>query len=97
MNAILRVYKDCSSDEPTKVYTCKRLLLGVSKKVQSLSNAMNGKSEEEQEGLTIQILKTIFPNFEDDDFNFIDPIEYLNFVKEISKETNQIINNAQKN
>lgn len=97
MNAILRVYKDCSSDEPTKVYTCKRLLLGVSKKVQSLSNSMNGKSEEEQEELTIQILKTIFPNFEDDDFNFIDPIEYLNFVNEISKETNHIINNAQKN
>ena len=97
MNAILRVYKDCSSDEPTKVYTCKRLLLGVSKKVQSLSNAMNGKSEEEQEQLTIQILKTIFPSFEDDDFNYIDPIEYLNFVNAISKETNQIINNAVKN
>ena len=97
MNAILRVYKDCSSDEPTRVYTCKRLLLGVSKKVQSLSNAMNGKSEEEQEQLTIQILKTIFPSFEDDDFNYIDPIEYLNFVNAISKETNQIINNAVKN
>lgn len=97
MKAILNVYKDCTSDEPTKQYVCKRLLLGVSKKVQALSENMADKNEQEQEEITIDILKTIFPNFETDDFNYIDPVEYVNFIKEISNETNKIMGNAIKN
>ena len=91
MKAVLNIYKDCTSEEPTKQYVCRRLLLGVSKKVQSLSDNMNGKSEEEQEAITLDILKTIFPNFENDDFNYIDPTEWLKFVEEIAKETNEIV------
>lgn len=96
MNAVLNIYKDCTSEEPTKTYTCRRLLLGVSKKVQSLSDNMDGKSEAEQERITLDILKTIFPNFENDDFNYIDPNEYMEFVKAIANETNEIVNNAAK-
>ena len=97
MNATLNIYKDCTSEEPVKTYTCKRLLLGVSKKVQAMSENMEGKSEEEQNQITIDILKTIFPNFEDDDFNYIDPVEYFIFIQEIAKETNKIMANAIKN
>lgn len=96
MYAVLNIYKDCTSEEPTKQYICRRLLLGVSKKVQSLSDNMNGKSEEEQEAITLDILKTIFPNFENDDFNYIDPTEWLKFVNEIANETNEIVANAVK-
>lgn len=96
MNAVLNIYKDCTSEEPTKTYTCRRLLLGVSKKVQSLSDNMEGKSEAEQEAITLDILKTIFPNFENDDFNYIDPTEYMEFVSAIANETNEIVNNAAK-
>ena len=96
MNAVLNIYKDCSSEQPTKTYTCRRLLLGVSKKVQSLSDNMVGKTEEEQEQLTLDILKTIFPNFENDDFNYIDPNEYMLFVQAIATETNEIVANASK-
>lgn len=96
MKAVLNIYKDCTSEEPTKQYICRRLLLGVSKKVQSLSDNMNGKSEEEQEAITLDILKTIFPNFENDDFNYIDPTEWLKFVEEIANETNEIVANAAK-
>ena len=96
MKAVLNIYKDCTSEEPTKQYICRRLLLGVSKKVQSLSENMDGKSEEEQEAITLDILKTIFPNFENDDFNYIDPTEWLKFVGEISKETNEIVTLAAK-
>lgn len=96
MNAVLNIYKDCTSEEPTKKYICRRLLLGVSKKVQSLSDNMNGKSEEEQEAITLDILKTIFPHFDDSDFDFIDPTEWLNFVTEIGRETNAIVANAVK-
>lgn len=97
MNAILNIYKDCTSDEPTKQYVCKRLLLGVSKKVQALSENMDGKTDAEQEEITIDILKTIFPNFDSDDFNYIDPVEYFNFIQEISNETSKIMSNAIKN
>lgn len=91
MYAVLNIYRDCTSEEPTKQYVCRRLLLGVSKKVQSLSENMNGKTEEEQSTITLDILKTIFPNFDDADFDFIDPIEWLNFVETIARETNEII------
>lgn len=91
MYAVLNIYRDCTSEEPTKQYVCRRLLLGVSKKVQSLSENMNGKTEEEQSIITLDILKTIFPNFDDADFDFIDPIEWLNFVETIARETNEII------
>lgn len=97
MNAILNIYEDCTSEKPTKQYVCKRLLLGVSKKVQALSENMDGKTEKEQEELTIDILKAIFPNFDTKDFNYIDPVEYFNFIKEISNETNKIMGNAIKN
>lgn len=97
MNAILNIYKDCTSEEPSKTYVCKRLLLGVSKKVQALSENMEGKTETEQEEIIIDILQTIFPNFDAEDFKFIDPVEYFNFIKEISNETNKIMGNAVKN
>lgn len=96
MFAVLNIYKDCTSEEPTKKYICRRLLLGVSKKVQALSDNMNGKSEAEQEAITLDILKTIFPYFEDEDFNYIDPTEWLKFVNEIAAETNEILANAAK-
>ena len=97
MNAVLNIYKDCTSEEPSKQYVCKRLLLGVSKKVQALSDNMEGKSDKDQEELIIDILKTIFPNFETEDFNYIDPVEYFTFIKEISSETQKLMGNAIKN
>lgn len=96
MNAVLNIYKDCTSEKPTKQYVCRRLLLGVSKKVQSLSDNMKGKTEAEQEQITLDILKTIFPHFENDDFNYIDPNEYMAFVNAIAKETNEIVEHAAK-
>lgn len=96
MNAVLNIYKNCSSEKPEKQYVCRRLLLGVAKKVQALSDNLKGKSEAEQEQVTLDILKTIFPHFDDADFDFIDPQEWLNFVMELSKESNEIIQSAAK-
>lgn len=97
MEAKLNIYADCTSEKPTKTYVCRRLLLKVSKKVASLVEGMNGKSEAEQEEITIDVIKTIFPEFKDEEFEGIDPIEWLDFIKEISKETNDILTVAQKN
>lgn len=97
MEAKLNIYADCTSEKPTKTYVCRRLLLKVSKKVASLVEGMNGKSESEQEAITIDVIKTIFPEFKDEEFEGIDPVEWLDFIKEISKETNDILTVAQKN
>ncbi|MBR3617426.1 MAG: hypothetical protein IKN46_01985 [Acholeplasmatales bacterium] len=96
MEAKLNIYNDCSG-EPTKTYVCKRLILKVSKKVSSLVDKMKDASAEEQERITIDVIKTIFPDFKDEEFDGVDPIEWLRFVEEISKETNQILSNASKN
>lgn len=97
MEAKLNIYADCTSEKPTKTYVCRRLLLKVSKKVASLVEGMNGKSEADQEEITIDVIKTIFPEFKDEEFECIDPVEWLDFIKEISKETNDILTVAQKN
>lgn len=97
MNAILNIYKDCTSEEPTKVYVCKRLTLGVSKKVQALSDNMKDKDNAEQQEIIIDVLKSIFPNFDANDFDGIDPVEYAKFIRTIGEETARIQGLALKN
>lgn len=97
MEAKLNIYADCSSEKPTKTYVCRRLILKVSKKIGALLETLNGKSEAEQEKITIDVIKTIFPEFKDEEFEFLDPQEWLSFVNQITSETNKILENAQKN
>ena len=96
MEAKLNVYEDCSG-EPVKTYVCKRMILKVSKKVSALVEKLNKAKPEEQEQITIDVIKTIFPEFKDEEFDGVDPVEWLQFVNEINNETNQILNNASKN
>lgn len=97
MEAKLNIYADCSTEKPTKTYVCRRLLLKVSKKVSALAEGLNEKSAQEQEQATIEIIKTIFPDFQDKDFDYLDPVEWLEFVNQITAETNKILSNAEKN
>lgn len=96
MDAKLNIYDDCTG-EPVKTYTCKRLILKVSKKVSSLIENMQGKSTKEQEKMTLDVIQTIFPDFKEEDFDGLDPVEWLNFVNEIGNYTNKILDNTQKN
>lgn len=97
MEAKLNIYADCTSEKPTKTYTCRRLLLKVSKKVGELVDGMEQKTPEEQEAITIDVIKTIFPDFRDEEYEYIDPVEWLEFVREIGRETAQIQHQALKN
>lgn len=97
MNAELKIYKDCTSEEPTKVYTCRRLLFKTSKAIASLADQLQDKSPEEQAEVTIAIIKVIFPEFQDEEFECIDPQDWANFVAEITKETGKIVTHATKN
>ena len=97
MNAKFGIYKDCSSDKPTKVYECKRLLFGISKKALAISKEMNNKTEEEQVDLLVDLLQTIFPDFEAEEINYVDAIELGQFVNELVKATNAELHKSQKN
>lgn len=97
MDARLNIYENCETETPTKTYICRRLLLKVSKKVGALVEQMKGKNQEEQEKITLDVIKTIFPDFKDEEFEYIDPVEWLDFVKSINSETNEIMAVARKN
>lgn len=97
MNAELKLYKDCTSEEPTKVFVCRRLIFKVAKNIEELSaKVQKSVDAEEQERLTVKILQSIFPDFGDDDLNYIDPNEYARFIQQIQAGTVEILENAQK-
>ena len=111
MDAKLRIYEGCESDEPIKVFTCKRLTFNVGTKIEilgekiaKLEKSKKGATAEEvanindeQLELTVETIQAIFPTFTREDFNGLDPIEYQEFINEIGKATAQVINRASKN
>lgn len=97
MNAELKLYKDCTSEEPTKVFVCRRLLYKVAKNIEELSAKVSKtKDAEEQEKLTTKILQTIFPDFGDDDLNFVDVNDYSRFIQQIQSGVSEVLETAQK-
>lgn len=97
MNAELRLYKDCQSEEPTKVFVCRRLIFKVAKTIEELSaKVQKSKDADEQERLTVKILQSIFPDFGDDDLNYIDPNEYARFIQQIQGGVAEVLETAQK-
>lgn len=98
MNAKFGIYKDCSSDKPTKFYECKRLLFGISKKALSIYNRMQESNDENaQIEAIVDLLQTIFPDFERDEIDFVDAKELIVFVNEIVNSTNAELHKSQKN
>ena len=98
MNAKFGIYKDCSSDTPTKEYECKRLLFGISKKAMSIYNKMQETNDEnEQIEALVDLIQTIFPNFEREEINYVDAKELIDFVYEIVESTNAELHKSQKN
>lgn len=97
MEAELKLYKDCTSEEPTKVFVCRRLIFKVAKTIEELSaKVQKSKDAEEQERLTVKILQSIFPDFGDDDLNYIDPNEYARFIQQIQGGVAEVLETAQK-
>lgn len=97
MEAELKLYKDCTSEEPTKVFVCRRLIYKVAKTLQELTEKVaKSNDEDEQERLTVKILQTIFPDFADDDLNYIEPNEYTRFIQQIQGGVADVLAVAQK-
>lgn len=100
MRAVLNIYADCTSEKPSKQYVCLRLLTGVNKKIQDNAAALlkpENQSEEKQTELMINIIKAIFPTFQDEEIDYIDPAEWADFVNTINGESARVDKQALKN
>lgn len=97
MELKINIYGDCTSDEPIKTYVVKRILFKTATEISALSKESAAKGDNEQMDLVLKMLKTIFPDFEDDDINGIDPLEFGAFMRKFSSAMNGVVANAEKN
>ena len=97
MFAKLGIYKDCASVEPTKVHECRRLLYGVSKKALSLAERAEGKTQEEQEAILVELLQAIFPEFKPEELDFVDPVELESLILSLRGDSAAEVARVEKN
>ena len=93
----LNVYADCTSEEPTKVYVCRRILFKTANELGALQEQSAKAENDEQREIMLKMLKAVFPNFVDEDLDGIDPIELGTFFKSLGNEINAVVVNAEKN
>lgn len=93
----LNVYADCQSEEPIKVYSCKRILFKTATKLTDLQTKSKSAKDEDQTKIMVEMLKCVFPDFVDEDLEGMDPYEIGKFFMSLGSEINQVVNNAQKN
>lgn len=93
----LNVYADCQSEEPSKVYTCRRILFKTATDLGALQEQSKNAENEKQQEIMLKMIKCVFPNFEDEDLQGVDPIELGNFFKSLGSEINQVVSQAEKN
>lgn len=111
MNAVLNLYDGCESEEPIKTFTCRRLTVEATNKLEEitertveLEKGKTGKTKEEIKAidaeinaLSVEILQTFFPSFTEDDFSKLDPYEYQSFCLAVGEEVARIRERALKN
>ena len=97
MIAKLGIYADCTKEEPTKVYEARRLLFGVSKKALALAQQADGKTYEEQTALLVEMLQAIFPEFEAEEMDYVDPVELAALIDTLKGQSNGEMARVQKN
>lgn len=93
----LNVYADCTSEKPTKTYTVRRMLFKTAKELGTLQDQSKTAKDEDQIALTLKMLKCVVPDFDDADFDGIDPVELGAFFRELGGEISEIVHNAAKN
>ena len=93
----LGIYKDCTSEKPAKVYECRRLLFGVSKKALALAEKAEGKTYAEQEAALVEMLQAIFPEFEAAEMDFVDPVELSEVISALRGRSTNEVERVEKN
>lgn len=97
MELKINVYKDCTAEEPSKTYVIRRITFKAAKELGTLQAKINDAKDEEQIGLTIEMLKCLIPDFDETDFDGIDPVELRTFFAAAGAEINSVVAKASKN
>lgn len=95
MIAELKIFQDCTSEEPIRVYKLNRVSINVARKLRNIK--VEGEGEDAQFNAMFELLKTLFPNFIKDDLYLLDLIEYRDFVNKVGKAIKGIEEEAIKN
>ncbi len=93
----INIYGDCTSEEPTKTYTVRRLLFKTAKELGALQEESAEAKDEDQIALTLKMLQCVIPEFDENDLDGVDPVELGGFFREISAEIGGVVQNAAKN
>lgn len=93
----LNVYADCTSEEPTKSYTVRRILFKTAKELGTLQKESENATDDQQIEITLKMLKCVAPDFKDEDLDGIDPVELGAFFRDLGAEVHEIVKNAAKN
>lgn len=97
MNIKINVYNDCTSDEPTKTYTIKRILFKTAKELTAIQSKSKTAKDEEQTEITLKMLQTVIPEFTAEDLDGVDPFELGEFFRSVGAEINAVVAKAEKN
>ena len=96
--AQLNIYADCTSNKPSKVYECKRLLTGFTLKVYAVADELKGKKQPiEQYKLLIDFVRELFPQMTEEEALCIDTSELMPFFRELMQMPSGAMAKAQKN
>ena len=93
----INVYGDCTSEAPTKTYTVRRLLFKTAKELGALQAEAQAASDDDQMAYALKMIKVIVPDFEDADFDGIDPVELGEVFRTLGAEIGGVMKNAEKN
>lgn len=96
MELKLNIYNDCTSEEPSKTYVIRRILLKTAKELDAINQEAKENKGDEWDNV-LKMLKCIIPDFQDEDIDGVDPTEFGNFMKQVGQEIHSIMENAQKN
>ena len=97
MNIQINVYGDCTTEEPTKTFTIRRILFKTAKALSTLQEESKTAKDADQEALTLKMLQTVIPDFTEEDLQGVDPFELGAFFRAIGGEINSVVKNAEKN
>lgn len=96
--AKINIYADCSCEQPTKTYECRRVLFGVAKKALSLGREMGDNvSEDKAFELTGKLIQLIFPQITAEELDYMDIVEMKEFAEDIFNLSVNEVEKAQKN
>lgn len=94
MEIKLNVYADNSSEKPSKTYVVRRILFKTAKELATISDESKDGDPIES---TKKMLKAVFPDFKEEDLDFIDPTEFGQVMREMTKAIQGVVADAQKN